>query len=303
MIQSKVPFAALSAFVVVAALPTLLVARQEPKPAAPAQTQAPVVSLKPDEAVKVSPEEAAVLKAAEAFVKAYNAADGRAIGALYVENAEIAREDAPPVKGRAEIQKLFETTFANEPGARIELLNVAVRFLTPELAVEEGTAHVVPPADRTAEHEPARSRYSVHYAKQADGRWLQASVRDWSEPEPTVAQRLSDLEWMVGEWVDEHHDGLVETTCRWDESGKYLLRDFKVKHSGQPTLSGVERVGWDPLTKQIKSWTFDSEGGHAESLWTKAGADWVLKSRGVFPLKAEALWPRRSPLSSQDPRA
>ena len=43
-----------------------------------------------------------------------------------------------------------------------------------------------------------------------------------------------------------------------------------------------QRIGWDPLTKQIKSWVFDSEGGYGDGLWTRNGNQWVIKSTGVM---------------------
>ena len=33
---------------------------------------------------------------------------------------------------------------------------------------------------------------------------------------------------------------------------------------------------------QIKSWEFDSEGGHGESLWARLGNQWVVKASGVL---------------------
>ena len=129
---------------------------------------------------------------------------------------------------------------------------------------------------------PIRSRYTIHYTKR-DGQWLQASVRDVPERDPSVEERLQELKWMIGDWIDEGQDGLMETNCRWDDDGKYIIREFKMKLAGEPRLTGSERIGWDPLTKQIKSWVFDSEGGYGESLWTKAGDQWLLKSRGVLP--------------------
>ena len=37
-----------------------------------------------------------------------------------------------------------------------------------------------------------------------------------------------------------------------------------MKTGGMPVLSGTQRIGWDPLNRQFKTWIFDSEGGHAE---------------------------------------
>ena len=46
-------------------------------------------------------------------------------------------------------------------------------------------------------------------------------------------------------------------------------------------MSGVQRIGWDPARKKLRSWTFDSEGGFVNGLWTKDGDEWLLTSAGV----------------------
>ncbi len=44
-----------------------------------------------------------------------------------------------------------------------------------------------------------------------------------------------------------------------------------------------QRIGWDPLSKQIRSWVFDSEGGYGGGYWTRDGKQWFIKSTGVLP--------------------
>ena len=101
------------------------------------------------------------------------------------------------------------------------------------------------------------------YVKQ-DGRWLQAAVRDELLGGPTPHERLGELEWMIGEWVNESQAAVVHTTCRWSEDGNFLLREFTMKTQGEPVLSGTQRIGWDPVRQQIRSWVFDSEGGFGQ---------------------------------------
>ena len=48
-------------------------------------------------------------------------------------------------------------------------------------------------------------------------------------------------------------------------------------------MTVTQRIGWDPLTKQIKSWVFDSEGGYGDALWARNGNQWIIKSNGVLP--------------------
>jgi hypothetical protein len=94
---------------------------------------------------------------------------------------------------------------------------------------------------------------------------------------------LKELEWMVGEWVDESENNKVSANIRWADNQSYLIREYNVEIQGEKSSSGTQFIGWDPQSGQIKSWVFDSEGGHGEALWTRtADNQWVLKAQGVL---------------------
>lgn len=99
----------------------------------------------------------------------------------------------------------------------------------------------------------------------------------------TPRDRLVPLAWMVGDWVDEGSDALVTISCRWSDDKNYLLADYNVKVLGKPALKSTQRIGWDPLTKKIKSWLFDSDGGRGEGTWTQVDNRWVIKATAVLP--------------------
>ena len=46
-------------------------------------------------------------------------------------------------------------------------------------------------------------------------------------------------------------------------------------------MDGVQRIGWDPLRRQLRSWTFDSTGGFSEGFWSRNGDQWIVTSTGV----------------------
>ena len=116
-----------------------------------------------------------------------------------------------------------------------------------------------------------------------DGQWLIASVREIAETGISHHERLKEIAWLVGDWVEETPDAVVTTSVAWSDNDNFLLRSFQVRVTGKPALSGTQRIGWDPLTKQIKSWVFDSQGGYGEGLWTRSGNEWVIKATGVRP--------------------
>ena len=88
---------------------------------------------------------------------------------------------------------------------------------------------------------------------------------------------------MIGDWIDQGPDSHVRVNCRWSEDGNFLLRTFTVKVAGKTAMTVHQRVGWDPLAKQFRSWEFDSEGGYGEGRWSRDGDRWVIKHTGVRP--------------------
>ena len=73
------------------------------------------------------------------------------------------------------------------------------------------------------------------------------------------------------------------STVRWADNNSFLVRTYQVEVQGEKATSGTMFIGWDPQTGQIKSWIFDSNGGHGEGLWTRTGEkEWVVKAQGVL---------------------
>jgi hypothetical protein len=127
-----------------------------------------------------------------------------------------------------------------------------------------------------------RSRYTAVHVREG-GTWLVASSRDVVNPNDRVQphEHLTQLAWLVGDWVQESGNSIVVTSYRWDEGQNFLLGDYTVKVAGQVTMKGTQRIGWDPLTRQIKTWTFDSDGGYGEGYWHRDGDRWLVKLEGV----------------------
>ena len=85
---------------------------------------------------------------------------------------------------------------------------------------------------------------------------------------------------MVGDWIDEGADSVVRLHCQWSEDENFLFRTFTVKRQGKPVMTVTQRIGWDPVARQVRSWEFDSEGGFGEGKWSRDGERWVVKSHG-----------------------
>jgi uncharacterized protein (TIGR02246 family) len=224
-----------------------------------------------------SEDEKAIRAVDDALVRDYNRGDSKALAAHFTDDAEAIEAEGDCYQGREPIERRFAETFAASPGVKIAIEIGSIRFLSPDVAKEEGRT-VITPAKEGRQVRP----YTVLFVKRA-GRWLISSVREESDPLISPHDRLRDLEWMVGDWVDQAPDSEVRVNCRWSEDGNFLIRSFTVKLQGKPVMTVTQRIGWDPMARRIRSWEFDSEGGFGEGTWSRDGERWVVKHTGVRP--------------------
>lgn len=225
--------------------------------------------------------ETAVHESARSFAEAYNRHDAKAIAGGFTASAEFVTEEGTVLAGREAIERHFQSVFSASPKASVGIRVEATRAIAPNAAIEEGTVESSAGPDDV----PQYSRYVAVHVKQ-EGRWLVARARDFpAEPEGHVNfHHLRELEFLLGDWMGEGENVLTRTTCKWIDDRNYLLQEFTVQVSGRIAVSGTTRIGWDPQLRQIRSWTFDSQGGFSEAFWTHSGDEWVLKSRGTTHL-------------------
>jgi uncharacterized protein (TIGR02246 family) len=249
----------------------------------PSNQAPPAGSKAPDEskaraAAARSADETAIRANVDKFVKAYNAGDAKAVAALFTPDGVIVGKDGEDSEGREEIAETFAEMFAAAPKKKLEVSVESIRFLGKDLALEVGsTKEIFAPGEP-----PEYDRYTVLHVKR-DGNWQMAMARDEEGPAATARERLRPLAWLVGEWVDDGGSTVVRSTCRWSDDGNFLLQDFKLQISGRDAMNVNQRIGWDPLSKCVRSWVFDSEGGFGESVWTRDDNGWIIKATGVRP--------------------
>ncbi len=212
-----------------------------------------------------------------AFSKAFNGGDAAAAAATFAEDALVVDEHGERTEGRAAIRAQLAASFADNPGSTIAIKVDSLRFLGPDTALEEGRTTITPAGPGG---EPEITRFTVVYIKK-NGQWLQSAVRDEHDHALGPHDRLKELEWLVGDWVNESQEAIVSTSCKWTDDGNFLIRDFTMKTQGQPVLSGTQRIGWDAVKRQFKTWIFDSEGGFGEGYLTRDGDRWLIKAEGV----------------------
>ncbi len=218
-------------------------------------------------------DEAAIRKAVRSYVAAFNRGDAQAVAQHWSPQGVFVSPSGQRLQGRDAIQQQFQAYFSESTGQRIELGHPAIRFLAPNVAVEEGTARV-----SRAGEPPSETSYLAIHLKHG-GQWKLDSVRETVVPAATSHhERLKDLEWLIGEWVDQDENSTIRTVCEWTKNKNFLTRSFTVSIQDRIEIEGTQVIGWDPAAKTIRSWMFDSEGGFGEALWSRSGNRWIIKA-------------------------
>lgn len=221
-------------------------------------------------------DEQAIRAAATAYQTAFNNGDAKTLAALWVEDGEYIDQTGFLMRGRNVIEKEFGDFFSQQKGARLDINIEKIRFLEKDVASEIGTTTTTAADGKTT----AESRYSVIYAKR-NGRWLMLSVQELPPYPPSNYDKLSDLEWLVGHWIDEPQTKdkpVIEINSYWSVNRNFIIREFVATLDGNVCNVGTQRIGWHAPSQQIQSWAFDSKGSIITGTWSKNGDTWTAKT-------------------------
>jgi uncharacterized protein (TIGR02246 family) len=208
------------------------------------------------------------------FITAFNKGDAKAVAAFWAEDATYVDQVGHEYKGRPAIEKLYEKVFAARKGAKLAIHVIASKMVSPEVLLNDGVTEVTP-----ADGGPGTTARFTAVLVKKDGEWYLQSVRDSVAVPPSNADRLEELEWLIGAWTGESEKGQSgSATFHWAENDNFIVSEFATTLNGIPVYGGTQWIGWDAIDKQIRSWSFYSGGGFGEAVWTKAGNQWSIKT-------------------------
>lgn len=224
-------------------------------------------------------DEVAIRQAVESYVTAFNGGDAEALAAMWSADAIYTRPlSGEQVVGREAISEEFSAIMASDDGAKLSVTTNSVEFISPNVALEYGTAMKV-----RADQEAEQSNYTAVYIKR-DGNWLLDRVTE--EEVPYVAShqdRLKELEWLIGDWVDEDDQAKIVSNFQWTKNRNFIIQVFSLTSGDRIENSGMQVIGWDPGAEKMRSWIFDSSGGSGEGHWSHKGDSWYIQSSGMLP--------------------
>lgn len=207
------------------------------------------------------------------YVATFNEHNADEIGSFWTDDCVWTNEQTGErTSGRETLVQEFARFFQENEGARLTGDVEEARLIRPDVCVVEGQATLfLPDAD------PNVSAFTAVLVKEGD-QWLISSSHERNVPEPpTPYDALRELEWFVGTWEDQTEGARVTTTVRWSANRAFLIRSFTAEIEGSDTVQGTQVIGWDPLNKQIRSWTFNSDGSFGEGTVARHDDSWTMK--------------------------
>jgi uncharacterized protein (TIGR02246 family) len=219
----------------------------------------------------------AIAQSAEAFIEAFNKGDAKALAAFWTPDGDYTNQSGRHLKGRGTLEKAFQSFFEEKKGLTLRIESDSLRFVTPEVAIEDGTSFVL----NSDGAPPSRARYTVVHVKK-DGKWFLSSVRDAPFVPPSNHEHLRGLEWAIGAWSGEDEKGEAKhLSLSWTHNQNFLVGTFAATAKGVSVGEATHWIAWDPQAKRIRSWIFDASGGFGEGAWTREGDHWVIKTKSV----------------------
>lgn len=135
-------------------------------------------------------------RAASAYREALAKGDAAAVKAAWVAEGDI-------VDGWGNRLRPDEITAAdrgpaaaNRPRPEFRSSETDLRFITADVAVEDGTVDVVLPGMQTS----IEGWFSALWVR-SGGSWKLAGLRESERPVVADSEMLADLDWMVGDWT------------------------------------------------------------------------------------------------------
>lgn len=236
-----------------------------------------------DEAVTGKPADVAAIRAASAaYAEALARGDAQAVREAWTPDGDIV--DGWGNRSPAREIEVREGGTPEPVARRPETL---LRFLSADVAIEDGSVDVVLPGTRNR----VEGWFSALWVRSEKG-WKLAGVRESERPVVADPDMLEELDWLVGDWaldVDEkalgegdgRHDlpPATRMSVRWDEGRAFLVRDVRVPLAANDATAGFidvhQRIGWDSGVRRLRSWGFSSDGSRSEATLFRDGDSWV----------------------------
>lgn len=234
---------------------------------------------------RIDPDDTGILGTGiEKYSEAFNAHDPNTIAELWADDGTYVNMTTQETyEGKQAIKEYYSKMF-NEDGADKIKTEISTTYsLSSNESIAKGLATITF-KDGTEKKEAFIAQFFLN-----NGKWLLQNV-SINELDPPLShfEKLKDLDWLAGDWIDDDDNIDVDYSYEWDKYKNFLTQQFTLSVLDQEVLTGTQIIGWDPIQETIKSWIFDSDGGFGEAIWNKQDETWYATVKFILPEGGEA---------------
>jgi uncharacterized protein (TIGR02246 family) len=219
--------------------------------------------------------ESAIRSQLSSLSEAATKADAEKMASFFALDGAYINEDGVRVEGRPSLKEHFARNVRPESETAVKLEPLVIRLIGNDAAWIEGTT--------TRQNDSGKSidaRFTMLLSNQ-NGNWIIQSATESSIAPKDSASRLTELDWLVGDWVAEQGNSKVRMTAEKVGNGHFFHLRYVITKAGEAPKIDTQVIGWDPNRDQIISWHFDSSGGFGYGKWRKLANKWVINAEGV----------------------
>ena len=202
-------------------------------------------------------------------------ADAEKMASFFALDGAYINEDGVRVEGRQSLKEHFARNVRPELEAQVKLEPLVIRLLGNDAAWIEGTT-----TRQSGSGKSVDARFTMLLNNQ-NGSWIIQSATESSMDPKDSASKLTELDWLAGDWVAEQGNAKVRMTAEKVGNGHFFHLKYVITKAGEAPKIDTQVIGWDPNRDQIVSWHFDSSGGFGYGKWRKFGNKWVINAEGV----------------------
>jgi uncharacterized protein (TIGR02246 family) len=226
-----------------------------------------------------SPEAIAQIReTSNSYVEALNRGDPEAIASFWTPQGTFVDADDNTHQAQELARQEFSKEVVSQEERTVTEHQSTFRLITPDVAIERGSTG----PQQSGRQRGPETGYIAIWVK-TDERWLLDYLKELNIPPRPQEVPLDELGWMVGTWDSQAKGISARLIVSWSDQKRFLIQRFTVQLPDQDEIRGVQRIAWDPSSKQIRSWLFRSDGGFVEGVWNREGDSWVVKRVGVLP--------------------
>jgi conserved hypothetical protein len=202
------------------------------------------------------------------YEKAFDEGDAKTIAGMWTENGTYTDPDGVEYIGRDNIEQAFSRFFKAMGTPPISLEIKSLRPIGDSAVEERGIASI---RGQDGKLLPGTAYTTIHVKDNGD--WRIASATERGPVAPRVP--LTSLSWLVGDWKASGQTGQSSVTTKWEGDKHFIVCKFNSKSTNGKENNDIQVIGVDPISGQIVSWIFDSEGGTGNGRWWRVGDHWM----------------------------